>query len=372
MAAQKAQDATPRPVHSTEKSRKSDISSAGNARFVKRETLQWMKKMREEADAQRERDLAAQRVRDMIARKEKEQREQEATLRDRDRQKAAAQTKAENGDTASHGRREPRDDPRSGPKIDPKSEPREVPRNESSPRDKSGRAECDEDKRGAASARKPTVNVNPESLRVAILRLRPGTTIPDVVDRLASFAVGSVAEIQVTESGTAKIDFSTADAARRLQHLIREEKFTVNGKKIKGMALQVSVLPVPTDPLASRVLILTDRHGKLPELDSQHVKFILRQNGHVCPWVEIERLSRTKTAAHFSSWREAEKASLILQDELPGIHVMYGIDPVTGDKDVIPTGKVLQRTRFQRVIRDFIIWFGSYLTIVFLVNVFWK
>lgn len=372
MAAQKAQDATPRPVHSTEKSRKSDISSAGNARFVKRETLQWMKKMREEADAQRERDLAAQRVRDMIARKEKEQREQEATPRDRDRQKAAAQTKAENGDTASHGRKEPRDGPRSGPKSDPKSEPREVPRNESSPRDKAGRAECDEDKRGAASARKPTVNANPESLRVAILRLRPGTTIPDVVDRLASFAVGSVAEIQVTESGTARIDFFTADAARKLQHLIHGEKFTISGKKVKGMALQVSVLPVPQDPLASRVLILTNRLGKLPMLDSKHFKFFLRQNGHVCPWVEVNRLSRSKIAVHFSSWREAEKASPILRDDLPGIHVMYGIDPATGDKDAMPTGKVLLRTRFQRLIRELIIIFAAYLTVVFLVNVFWK
>lgn len=329
-----------------------------------------MRKIREEADAQRERDLAAQRKRDMIAKQEKEQREREATSKERDRQEASAQRKAENGDTASHDRREPRSEPKSGPKSGPKSEPREVPRNESSPRDKAGRAECDEDKRGAESARKPTIN--PESLRVAILRLSPGTTIPDVVGRLASFAVGSVAEIQVTESGTARIDFSTADAARRLQHLIRGEKFTLNGKKVKGMALQVSVLPVPQDPLASRVLILTDRHGKLPMLDSQYVKFILRQNGHVCPWVEINRLSRTKTAAHFSSWREAEKASPILQDQLPGIQVMYGIDPATGDKDAIPTGKVLQRTRFQRVIRDFLIWFGSYLTIVFLVNVFWK
>lgn len=192
-----------------------------------------------------------------------------------------------------------------------------------------------------------------------------------MVGRLASFAVGSVAEIQVTESGTAKIDFSTADAARRPQHLIRGEKFTVNGKKVKGVALQVSVLPIPTDPLASRVLILTDRHAKLPELDSQHVKFILRQNGHVCPWVETNRLSRTKTAAHFSSWREAEKASPILQDELPGIHVMYGIDPATGDKDVIPAGNVPQRTRFQRLIREVIIIFAAYLTVVFLVNVFW-
>lgn len=332
--------------------------------------MKWMKKIREEADAKRERDLAAQRTRDMITRKEKEQREREATPRDRNMQEATAQRKAANSDTASHERREPRSEPKSGPKSDPNSEPREVPRNETSPRDKAGRAECDEDKREAASARQPTVN--PESLRVVILRLSPGTTIPDVVERLASFAVGSVAEIQVTVPGTARIDFSTADAARKLQHLIRGERFTVNGKKVKGMALQVSVLPVPQDPLASRVLILTDRHGKLPMLDSKDVKFILRQNGHYCPWVEINRLSRMKTAAHFSSWREAEKASLILQSQLPGIHVTYGIDPATGDKGAIPTGKVPLRTRFQRLIRELIIIFAAYLTVVFLVNLFWQ
>lgn len=327
--------------------------------------------MREEADAQRERDLAAQRQRDMIARKEKEQLEREAASKERDRQAASAQRKAGNGDTAPHERREPRSEPRSGPKSGPKNEPREVPRNESSPRDEAGRAECDEDKRGAASSRKPAVNVNPESLRVAILRLSPGTTIPDVVERLALFAVGPVAEIQVTVSGTARIDFFTADAVRNLQHLIREEKFTVNGKKVKGMALQVSVLPVPQDPLASRVLILTNRHAKLPMLDSKDVKFILRQNGHYCPWVEVNRLSRMKTAAHFSSWREAEKASLILQGQLPGIHVTYGVDPATGDEGAVSTGKVPLRTRFQRLIRELIIIFAAYLSVVFLVNIFW-
>lgn len=286
---------------------------------------------RREADAQRKRDLAAQRSQRQseIAQMEKEQRDREAASRDRDRQEAPAQTKAANGGTASHEKSEPRPEP--------------------SPRDKAGQAECDEDKREAASARKPTVGAKPESLRVAILRLNPGTTIPDVVKRLSSFAVGSVADIQITGSGMAKLDFFTADAARKLQHLIHGGEFTVNGKKVKDMmALQVSVLPVPQDPLASRVLMLTDRNDELPELDSLHVKFILRQNGHVCPWLELNRLSRARTEVHFSSWREAEKASQILQREFPSVPVRYAIDPATGDKETPPTflGAIFRGTDF--------------------------
>ncbi|KAL2278941.1 hypothetical protein FJTKL_14094 [Diaporthe vaccinii] len=358
-ATQQARDAAAtRQAAQSKQPRKDKLSSADEGRFVKRESLEWMKKFqkskgeadvqrRREADAQRERDLAtqrrreadAQRKRDLAAQRsqrqsevsqmEKEQRDREAAFKDRDRQEAPAQTKAANGGTASHEKSEPRPG--------------------HSPRDKAGQAGCDEDKREAASARKPTVGAKPESLRVAILRLSPGTTIPDVVKRLSSFAVGSVAEIQITGSGVAKLDFFSADAARKLQHLIHGEKFTVNGKKVKDMmALQVSVLPVPQDPLASRVLMLTDRNDELPELDSQHVKFILRQNGHVCPWLELNRLSRARTEVHFSSWREAEKASQILRCEFPSVPVRYAIDPATGDKETPPTflGAIFRGTDF--------------------------
>lgn len=313
---------------------------------------------KEEADAQRKRDLDAQRSQRQreITQIEKEQRDREAALRDRDRQKAPAQTKASNSGTASHERNEPR------------SEPKSEPRTGSSPRDEADQVERDEDKREAASARKPTVSAKPESLRVAILRLSPGTTIPDVVKRLAFFAVGSVAEIQITGSGMAKLDFFTADAARKLQHLIHREMLTVNGKKVRDMFLRVSVLPVPQDPLASRVLMLTDRNDELPQLDSQHVKFILRQNGHVCPWVELNRLSRARTEVHFSSWREAEKASQILRCEFPSVPVRYAIDPATGDKETPPTflgaifrGTDFPDTKFWLVIRYSLICISAFL-----------
>lgn len=314
---------------------------------------------RREADAQRERDLAAQRSQRQrdIAKMEREQRDRDAALRDRDRQEAPTQTRAANGGTASHEKSEHR------------SEPKSEPRTESSPRDKVSQAECDEEKREAASARKPTVSATPESLRVAILRLSPGTTIPDVVKRLASFGVGSVADIQITGSGMAKIDFSTANAARKLQHLIHREKFTVNGNKVREMTLQVSVLPAPRDPLASRVLMLTDRNDELPKLDTKHVKFILRQNDHVCPWVEVNRLSRARTEVHFSSWREAEKASQILRCEFPSIPVRYAIDPATGDKETAPNflvslfiGTDFPDTKGWRFIRYCLIYISVYLT----------
>ena len=183
-----------------------------------------------------------------------------------------------------------------------------------------------------------------------------------MVERLGSSSVGPVADIHITESGAAKIDFFTADAARKLQHLIRGENFIVDGKKVKEMALQVSVLPLPQDPLASRVLMLTGMHEELPVLDSGHVKFILRQNDHVCPWVATKRLSSTRTGVHFSSWREAEKATQILQSHFPGIHIRYAIDPATGDNEPSPsfllailTGTDLPDTNLNRSIRYTII-----------------
>lgn len=312
---------------------------------------------RREAEAQRKKDLAAQRSQRQrdTARMEKEQRDREAALRDRDRQEASARGKAANGGTASRE----------------KSEPRSEPKTESSPRDRAGQAERDEDKREAASAWNPTASAKPESLRVVILRLSPGTTTPDVLKRLAAFAVGSVADIRVTSSGTVRLDFSTADAARKLQHLIRGGKFTVNGKKVKDkdmMALQVSALPVPKDPLASRVLLLTDRNNELPKLDSKYVKFILRQNDHVCPWVEVNRLSGARIEVHFSSWREAEKASQILRCEFPSVPVRYAIDPATGDKETRPTfleflfnGTDFPDTKFLVLIRYFVICGSVYL-----------
>lgn len=158
------------------------------------------------------------------------------------------------------------------------------------------------------------------------------------------------------------LDLSTANAARKLQHQIRGENFTVNSKKVKGMALQLSVLTVQQDQLASRILMLTDRHGKMSIMDSQEVKFILYQNSLACTRVEIRHVSRTRTEVHFSSWREAETVNPTLQDQAPGIHVGYGIDPATGEKALCPTvlntiftGEDLPDTNIFLILRHFVI-----------------
>lgn len=65
------------------------------------------------------------------------------------------------------------------------------------------------------------LNPDTESLRVAILRISPETTISAVLKGLASFAVGSLAAMQGAEPGMTKLDFSTVKAARKLQDLIR-------------------------------------------------------------------------------------------------------------------------------------------------------
>lgn len=366
-AAQRAQDAaaTAQAVQPAEQPKKSDTSSAGDARFVNRETWKWMMKKQKEADAQRERILAAQKKREEDAQKDKKRRDQEAALRDRNKPKAPAQTKDSDGGTASHEQNQPK----SEPKSETKSESRSESRSESAPGQRAGHTKGTEEKGGAASARKPTVNRDPESLRVAILRFRPGTTVPDVVDRLASSSVGAVADIHIMESGVAKIDFFRADSARKLQHLIRGGNFTVNGEKVKGMALQVSGLPMPQDPLASRVLMLTDPRQVMPVLGSEYVKFILRQDYHICPWVAINTLSVTRTEVHFRSWREAEKVTQILESHFPGIHVRYAIDPATGDKEPprsllvsVFTARDLPNSKFVRVLRRLFTLVGLYIS----------
>lgn len=380
----------PRP-----KPNKSNISSVGDARFVKRDSINWMKKFqkpKEEADAQKESELAAQRQRDLTARrerdlaawreqelaaqrkrdlaaqrqretaqKEKEQREREAALSDRSRQNASAQTKPTNDGTISGQRRDPGGNP--------KREPRGEPRNDPSPREKPGQAGCDGDGSGAASAREQRANAKPVSPRVAILRLGPQTSITAVVKSLASHAVGALAEVQITPLGAATLEFFTTDAARKLKRLIDENKFIVNRQKVKEITLQTSGHPIPQDPSVTRVLMITDMARMMPVLDSKNVKFILSQNGHVCQWCEVENLLETRTQIHFGSWRDAEKASQVLQSQFPGIRVRYAIDPATGKKERQPgfvhwlfTGEGAPDSTFHRVGRLFIlmggIWFS--------------
>lgn len=343
------------------KPNKSNISSVGDARFVKRDSIKWMKKFQKpkEADAQKESELAAQRQRDLTARrerdlaawreqelaaqkkrdlaaqrqretalKEKEQREREATLSDRSRQHASAQTKTTNDGTISGGRSEPGGTP--------KREPRGEPRNDPNPRDKPGQAGRDGDESGAASAQEQRANAKPVSPRVAILCLGPRTSITAVVKSLASHSVGALAEIQITPLGVATLEFFTIDAARRLKRLTDGNKFIVNRQKVKEITLKISGHPIPQDPSVTRVLMITDMVRIMPVLDSKNVKFILSQNGHVCQWCEVEHLLETRTQIHFASWRDAEKASQILQSHFPGIRVRYAIDPATGKKERQP------------------------------------
>lgn len=397
-AAQRARDAAapPQPVQPKPKPNKSNISSVvGEARFVKRDSIKWMKRFQKpkEADAQKESELAAQRQRDLAARRErdlaawreqelaaqrkrdlaaqrqretaqkaKEQRDREAALSDRSRQNASAQTKATNDGTTSGERSEP------GGK--PKREPRGEPRNDPNPRDKPGQAGCDGDESGAAPAQEQRANAKPASPRVAILRLGPQTSITAVVKSLASHAVGALAEVQITPLGVAKLEFFTTDATRKLNRLVDGNKFIVNRQKVKEIILQTSGHPLPQNPSVTRVLMITDMVGMMPVLDSKNVKFILSQNGHVCQWCEVEHLSEIRTLVHFGSWRDAEKASQILQSNFPGIRVRYAIDPATGKKERRPnflnwlfTGEGGPDSTVNRAVRlftlMFFIWFWS-------------
>lgn len=123
------------------------------------------------------------------------------------------------------------------------------------------------------------------------------------------------------------------------------------------MTPQVSALPVPKDPLASRVLVLTGRADKMPVLEPSYVKFILRQNDHNCHWVQVKRLSKTKTGIHFSSLRDAEKARQIPQSHFPDVQISYGFDPATGLKElestinnwIAPGGELPDTTYFRFV-----------------------
>ncbi|KAH8785562.1 hypothetical protein F5883DRAFT_672981 [Diaporthe sp. PMI_573] len=187
--------------------------------------------------AQKERDLAAQKQREMLARQDKERRDREleAALRDKDKPKEPDQTKAANNGTASHDNTELKGEPKGEPKGGPGSGSWGDPKNESSSGGKACQAACDDDK-GGAPARKPTVTPNSESSRAALFRLGARTSI------------GKLLNIQITPTGTARLDFFTADAASRLQHLARGGQFIVNRKKVHGMTPQVSALPVPKGP----------------------------------------------------------------------------------------------------------------------------
>ncbi|POS68791.1 mitochondrial DnaJ chaperone [Diaporthe helianthi] len=371
---QTSQTPKPRPEPA-----KGQTSSGGPAKFISRASLNWIKKhlrAKQEAEAeaeaqkkkdqaaQRERDLASQRIKDWAAqmqreilqRQDKERRDREAATRDSDKAKEPDQTRSAKGGTTSPGNRgesEPKGRLRTGPRGDAE--------NDASARGKTISDDNNLSREGTphATAQKSTVSPKSELSRVAIFSVGAGASIEDVVKSLASSAIGRLALIQVTQSGTAKLDFSTADAAHKLHRVMSEGKFMVNQRKIRGMTLHVSVLPIPQDPHASRVLVLTDpRDDKMPVLDSKHVKFILRQEGHNCHWVEVRHLSRTRTEVHFSSIGEAEQADQILQNLFPGIQTRYGIDPATGSKESgssflkwNATGEDLPDTLFPRAMR---------------------
>lgn len=360
--AQRARDAaaTPQAAQPSPKTEKSQTSSGGSAKFVNRASLNWMKnyqrarqdaeaqRARQDAEAQRERDRAAQRRKDwaaqkqreMLERQDKERRGREAALRDSDKPKEPDQTKAAKGGTTSPG-----NEAKSDPKIKLSAK---------------GKMKSDDNKAGAQPARTSTASPRPESLRVAIFNVRAGASIGDVVKALASSAIGKLILIHLAPTGMAKLDFFTADAANKLHEVFGEGKFIVNGKKVQGMTLHVSALPIPQVPNASRVLVLTDPcdDDKMAVLESSYVRFFLRQEGHDCRWVEVRRLNRIKTEVHFSSFDDAERAKPILHNLIPGINIRYGIDPATGNREPdvsflrwIATGEDLPNTLYYRVMR---------------------
>ncbi|KAG8168319.1 hypothetical protein KVR01_001068 [Diaporthe batatas] len=332
-AARRAQDAaaTPPPAQPSPKPEKSQTSPGGPAKPVSRASSSLMKRYqraKQEAEARKEkeleakraaqrerdlaarrrRDLAAQKQRDMLERQDRERRGREAALRASDKPKEPDQTGAARGNTTS-----------------------------------------------------PANKAKTEPLRVAIFGVGAGASIEGVIEALALSAVGSLARIQISPTGTAKLDFFTADAARKVHQVSRQDRFIVNGNKVRGMTLHISALPIPQDPTASRVLVVTDpRDDKMPDMDSRTVRDILRREGHNCPWVKVRRLSRTRVEFHFSSFREAEKAGQILHNLIPGIQIRYGIDPATGREEPgssflrwIATGEDLPKTAFYGGLRGF-------------------
>lgn len=366
-AAQRARDAAaaPQAEQPKQKSEKSGTSSGGSYKFVDRASLAWMKKYQEKqkVDAQRKRDLDAQKQKEMLAKRDKERRDQEAAPRAKDKPKAPHQsgaqdeTKPARSGKKSHDDNKPKSEPSSGGKA------RQLPRDGNSEK--------------ATTARKATVNLDSESLRAVLFRLDAETSNKDVVKSLASSAVGKLARIHITPSGTARLDFITADAASKLQHLARKAKFIVSGKQVQGVILRVSALSIPNDPLASRVLVLTGWADLMPVLTPSYVKLILSQKGHDCHWVDVNPLSTTCTEIHFSSLREARKASQILRSLFPDVQVRYGIDPATGDEECWPdvktwfaAGADLPDTPFFRVVRG--VFFAATFVSACLVLVHWS
>ncbi|KAL1864901.1 hypothetical protein Daus18300_007468 [Diaporthe australafricana] len=315
--------ATPQPAQATraaehrETSRmNSQASSSGANKFARPGVQDWItrhRKLKEEADAQREKNLAAQREKNLAARRAKDeavrkhrewiaqaQREQcdrEAALRDREKPKTPARPEKVNGRPAK------------------KQESKEEHKQKPSP----------EDEKGA------------DGVRVAIFRVQNGTQIPDLEKALASSAVGAVADFQIPPSGAARLEFLNPDGAHKLQDLIRGRRFMVNGKPVEEVTLQATGQPLPQDPLASRCLMLVDLFQKMPIPDENDFRFLFRQNRLDCSWIGVRRLSRKRTEIRFSSWQDAAKAKGILDSQFPYLDVRYALDPATGNSESLPT-----------------------------------
>lgn len=178
------------------------------------------------------------------------------------------------------------------------------------------------------------------------------------MDSLASSAVGAVSEIQITSSGTAKLEFFTADAARKLHNLINRSEFAVNGKDIKEATMQASVMRLPQVPMASRVLMLTGPHRTMPDCDVRDLMSILRKRGLDCSWIYLNRLSWRRVEVHFDSWRKAQAAGRILRSCYPYIQIRYALDPASGSSepplsllDSLVTGEGLPDTKAWNYVR---------------------
>ncbi|KAJ0119252.1 mitochondrial DnaJ chaperone [Diaporthe amygdali] len=350
-AARRAQDAAASMTRSAEPQDQPKKNNTG--RFINPEAQDWMKKyqkLKEETDAQKEKDRAAQKEKDRVAQREKEmaaqkkkekavrmakeQSDREAALRDEAKAKSA-QNKAANGNAAALESDRSKDQSKE-PKREAKKEFNKESKKESRSGEKTNQEQCDGDSNGAGGvtfARNPPSKVNSESLRAVFFRLQPGTSISDVVKSLASSAVGAVSEIHITPSGSAKLEFFTADAARKFHSLINRSEFAVNGKEIKEATMQASVMRLPQGPTASRVLMLTDPRRTMPDSDLVDLIPILRKRGLDCSWVYPNRLSWRRIEVHFDSWRKAEAASRILKSCYPDIQIRYALDPASGSSE---------------------------------------
>ncbi|KAK2615285.1 hypothetical protein N8I77_002050 [Diaporthe amygdali] len=318
--------------------------------------------------------MAAKKKEEKAAPMAKEHSDREAGLRDEAKAKSA-QNKAANCNAAALESDRSKDQSKE-PKRESKKESNKESK-ESRSGEKTNQEQCDGDKNGAhraTFARKPPPKVNSESLRAVFFRLQPGTNILDVVNSLASSAVGAVSEIQVTPSGSAKLEFFTADAARKLHNLINRSEFAVNGKHIKEATMQASVMRIPQGPTASRVLMLTDPHRTIPDSDLVDLIPILRKRGLDCSWVYVKCLSWRRAEVHFDSWRKAEAASRILKSCYPYIQIRYALDPASGSSepplslaDFLVIGEGLPDTKawnYARLVMTFLVAYVLYYGVI--------